>query len=264
MDRGFQYGDGLFETIVYEEGRLQFWDEHISRMQKGADQLGIAFPGDENYLQDIKKTTTINPDTKSVIKLLLTRGQGRRGYPPPRSAHSTRAVIRSDHPVYPPELAINGINVCLCKHPVSSNPVLAGIKHLNRLDNVLASSEWGDEFHEGFMFDINGYLIEGTMSNIFCIKNETLLTPGLDHCGVNGIIRDQILSIAKQKEIACQIKNITIDELFLMDEVFITNSIIGLWPVRCVGETRYPTDNITRAFESELRQRVKASEKTIT
>lgn len=264
LDRGFQYGDGLFETIACERGALQFWDEHIIRMKNGAKALNITFPGEGKYLQDIKDILKTGLDEKCVIKLMLTRGQGDRGYQQPRSPKPTRAVIVNHWPAYPSEISNQGIKVYLCKHPVSINPSLAGIKHLNRLDNILARSEWNNEYHEGFMFDTNGNLIEGTMSNVFCIKNNTLLTPNLDRGGVNGIVREQVLLIARDKNLAHQAGNITANDLYAMDEIFITNSIIGLWPVNRVAETSYPIGNMTRLIETELRQRIKTNEKTFS
>jgi 4-amino-4-deoxychorismate lyase len=264
MDRGLHYGDGLFETIACRRGALQFWDEHITRMRKGADTLDIAFPGEEKYFQDIRNLLHQSPDENCVIKLLLTRGQGDRGYRHPRSQKPTRAVIINHWPQYPVELVNYGINVCLCKHQVSTNPALAGIKHLNRLDNVLARNEWDNEFHEGFMFDTNGYLVEGTMSNIFCIKEGVLFTPRLDQCGVNGVIRNQVLSIAKEKDFEIHIKNVTIDNIYSMDEIFITNSIIGIWPVSSVGEIKYPLGDMTHSLESELRKRINNNAKTFS
>ena len=133
---------------------------------------------------------------------------------------------------------------------------------MNRLDNVLARSEWEDEYHEGFMPDVHGNIVEGTMSNIFCIKNGVLFTPALDQCGVKGIIREQILSIAKENGFGHQIKKLSLNDIHSMDEIFITNSIIGLWPVNCVGETKYPVGELTRNFERMLMQRIKNNAKS--
>ncbi len=259
MDRGLHYGDGLFETIAFRNGKLEFWSEHLKRMERGAEVLGITFPGENEFLQDVKNLVKPCPDENYAIKLLLTRGTGERGYHQAKQANVTRAVITSGLSVRARQTA----KVCLCKHPVSINSVLAGIKHLNRLDNVLARREWDNEFDEGFMFDTHGNLIEGTMSNVFGIKNNVLYTPGLDQCGVNGIVREQVLMIAKEKGIKTNIKNMSIDDIGAMDEIFITNSIIGLWPVSCVGEVEYSVGDMTRNLEKEFKLRERTNAKTI-
>lgn len=263
MDRGLLYGDGLFETMACRGGAIQFWDEHLTRMNKGADRLGIEFPGEKKYFQDIQALLDQAFDENCIIKLLLTRGQGERGYRQPHPQRPTRAVIINRWPQEMTDPASQGIKVYLCENPVSINPALAGIKHLNRLDNVLARNEWNDEFHEGFMFDSNGNLIEGTMSNIFCVKDEALFTPRLDQGGVKGVIRQQVLSIAKEKDFKIHIKKLTLDDIYSMDEIFITNSIIGIWSVASIGETRYPPGMITRRLQSELKQRIKKHAKTV-
>jgi 4-amino-4-deoxychorismate lyase len=263
MDRGLQYGDGLFETIACKDGALQFWDEHIIRIKSGAEKLGIVFPGEDKYFQDIKNLLDQYPDENCVIKLLLTRGPSDRGYRQAKTPKPTRAALVNPWPDYQEDVITKqGIKVHVCKHPVSTNPVLAGIKHLNRLDNVLARNEWGDDFHEGFMSDAHGNIIEGTMSNVFFIKNGTLLTPDLGQCGVNGIIRNQILSIAKENDFETHIRNINIDDIDAMDEIFVTNSIIGIWPVKSVNDSQYSIGNMTRNFETELKQRMKINAKT--
>jgi len=259
MDRGLHYGDGLFETIAFRSGKLEFWDEHLKRMKHGAEVLGITFPGENEFLQDVKNLAKALPAGNYAIKLLLTRGVGERGYRQISSENPTRVVVTCGLPEHAEESA----KIYLCKHPISINPVLAGIKHLNRLDNVLARSEWDDEFDEGFMFDGHGNLIEGTMSNVFGINNTTLFTPGLDQCGVSGIVRQQVLSIAKEKNITTNIQNLTIDDIGSMEEIFITNSIFGLWPVSCVGEVKYPVGDMTRNLKKEFKLRERTNAKTV-
>jgi len=259
MDRGLHYGDGLFETIAFRSGRLEFWDEHLKRMKHGAEVLGITFPGDDVFLRDVRNLAEALPTGNYVIKLLLTRGISERGYRQISSENPTRIVMSCDLP----ERTKQSAKIYLCKHPVSVNPVLAGIKHLNRLDNVLARREWGDEFDEGFMFDSHGNLIEGTMSNVFGVKNNALFTPELDQCGVSGIIREMVLSIAKENDIKTNIQNMTIDDIAAMDEIFITNSIIGLWPVSCVGEVKYSVGDMTRSLEKEFKLREGTNAKTV-
>ena len=220
MDRGLHYGDGLFETIACVDGKLQFWDEHIARMRSGANRLVIEPSVIDNFKDDVTALLKQHAVNNCVVKLILTRGQSNRGYRSPSSQKPTRITLLSDLPQYPDDFATHGIKACFCQHPVSKNSRLAGIKHLNKLDNVLARNEWRDEYQEGILLDDDGHVIEGTMSNIFAIRNNQLHTPSLKFSGVDGVIRNQILSISKELDIESNIVEISKSELISMDEIF--------------------------------------------
>jgi 4-amino-4-deoxychorismate lyase len=148
----------------------------------------------------------------------------------------------------------HGITLRQCKTPLACHPLLAGIKHLNRLEQVLARNEWSnDAIHEGVMCSTDGEVIEGTMSNLFAVREGGLLTPDLTHCGVDGIMRRQVLAVAGQLGIPCDVVRIMPSELTAMDELFVTNSIIGIWPVACYeghvfGEQRV-TERLIKALD---------------
>jgi 4-amino-4-deoxychorismate lyase len=144
---------------------------------------------------------------------------------------------------------------------VSTNPQLAGIKSLNRLDSVLASSELGQAFNEGFLSDIDGNVIEGTMSNIFTVLNDVLVTPDLTRCGVNGIMRDQIIDIAHNNNIKVEMRNISPDELLESREIFISNSVIGACVVKQLEQQFYSIDTMTRTINKILDKRIEADAK---
>lgn len=256
MDRGLQYGDGLFETIACVDGELQFWEQHIQRMRAGAAILKIDFPDAEYFLQDIRNLCSITSENNFVVKIILTRGQGSRGYLSTDTPRTTRIVIRSDWPDYSPDLINTGISACLCKHPVSINPALAGIKHLNRLDNVIARNEWHNEYHEGLMLDTDGYVIEGTMSNVFAVRSNILYTPMLDRSGVDGVIRNQVINIARDEKIKIETARLTMNDLYLMDEIFVSNSIIGIWPVRMIEQQAYLVGEMSKKMHNQLQQRM--------
>lgn len=243
-DRGMLYGDGLFETICSRNGRCQFLKEHLQRLQKGAAVLGIDYPGDEVYIADIKTLQAQADSPDHVIKLMLTRGTGERGYRSPVPQQPTRITQLSALPAYADDYSVTGIKARVCQQTVSSNQTLAGIKHLNRLENVLARNEWSDEVQEGLMTDADGFIIEATMSNIFFVKNNHLLTPALDYAGVDGIIRQQLMTLASQLESDCEITQVHINELDQMDEIFVCNSLIGIWPVI----------NIERLVDGQMQQ----------
>jgi 4-amino-4-deoxychorismate lyase len=227
-DRGFQYGDGIFETIAYKNGQLQLWDEHMQRMQQSAERLSIPMADKSLWLEDIKK---LNLSDDAIIKLTLTRGVSGRGY-----AYGINGVTSRISAVYSwPEYAESnslGVTACICETPVSVNSALAGIKHLNRLDNVLARNEWSDiHITEGFMLDHNRHVIEGTMSNVFCVLDDELYTPSQEGSGVAGVMRQHVMKLAEQNNISVNVIDISEQNFLHMDSVFITNSLIGIWPV---------------------------------
>jgi len=227
-DRGLQYGDGIFETIAYKNGRLQLWDEHMQRMQESAKRLSLAITDESYWREDIEK---LNLSADAVIKLTLTRGVSGRGYAYKNNDKTSRITAVYDWPDYA-ESNSHGITTCLCETPVSVNSALAGIKHLNRLDNVLARNEWSDEhITEGFMFDHNLHVIEGTMSNVFCVLDDEIYTPSLQNSGVAGVMRQHVMKLAEQSNIPVNVIDISEQNFLHMDSVFITNSLIGIWPV---------------------------------
>lgn len=258
MDRGLHYGDGLFETIACVAGNLQFWDEHIERLRNGAERLLMDVSAVDGFKQEVTSLLNKNAIHNCVVKLILTRGQSERGYRSALPQKNTRIVMFSDLPAYPDNYHTQGIKACFCQHPISKNAKLAGIKHLNRLDNVLARNEWRDEYQEGIMLDDSGHVIEGTMSNIFFIKNKKLYTPALNFSGVDGVIRGQTLSIAKQQSIEIELADFTKDAIENMDEIFVCNSVIGIWPVTSLAEKSYELGTITKLLMKNLKQRMNA------
>jgi len=227
-DRGLQYGDGLFETIAYKNGQLQLWDEHMQRMQQSAERLSLG-PVDESlWLDDIKK---LSLSGDAVIKLILTRGVSGRGYAYASADTANRISAAYAWPDYA-ESNSQGVTACLCETPISMNSALAGLKHLNRLDNVLARNEWTDaQISEGFMLDNNRHVIEGTMSNVFCVFDDELYTPSLECSGVAGVMRQHVINLAAENNISVNVIDISEQNFLHMDSIFITNSLIGIWPV---------------------------------
>jgi len=227
-DRGLQYGDGIFETIAYKNGQLQLWDEHMQRMQDSAERLSLAITDESYWLDEIKK---FNLSGDAVIKLTLTRGISGRGYAYANNDATSRITAVYNWPDYA-ENNSEGITACLCETPISVNSVLAGIKHLNRLDNVLARNEWSDaHIAEGFMLDHNQHVIEGTMSNVFCVLDDEIYTPSLQSSGVAGVMRQHIMKLAEISTIPVNVIDISEQNFLHMDSIFITNSLIGIWPI---------------------------------
>ena len=250
LDRGLQYGDGVFETIATEKGLLLCWDEHIKRLESGCQRLNIP-------VQDCEKLKNealflIDSNEKSIIKIRITRGQGGRGYKVPDNPEPTRIISLYPFPEYSTDNA-NGISMRVCDYRYSHNETLAGIKHLNRLEQVMARSEWTDTaIAEGVVLDNKNNVIEGTMSNIFCVKNDVLSTPELNLCGVEGVIRNRILELAPTLGIKTEVKSVSLDELKNADEIFVCNSVIGLWPVTKLEEQTFSVGNLSKQIRQAL------------
>ncbi|MCJ8300472.1 MAG: aminodeoxychorismate lyase [Pseudomonadales bacterium] len=232
-DRGLSYGDGLFETIQIADGAPLLWDAHLQRMQRGAEKLKIPF---DDTLADLfyREFLSLLDSTSAnaVLKLTLTRGVGKRGYKPDPRAAITRICSLTALPDFTAQQRL-GIKVRLCQLQLARQPVLAGLKHLNRLEQVLARSEWDDpDITEGLVCDTDSYLIEGTMSNLFWVTNGVLYTPDLSYSGVEGVIRNALISLCRQKtQLEVKTAAYKLPQLLAADEVFVCNSVINILPV---------------------------------
>ena len=250
-DRGLLYGDGVFETIAIREGRPQHWQRHVNRLQAGCTRLGIQ-PFESAQLA-AEADTIIKGTDKGVLKLIVTRGSGGRGYRVAETAASTRIMQLHPWPEYPAANAEQGVKTRLCEIHLGHNPALAGIKHLNRLEQVLARQEWTDnDIREGLLLDAGGNLVEGTTSNLFIVSDGVLMTPDLSRCGVAGIMRTIILELAEQQGLDTRVTQISRQALLQADEVFLSNSLIGIWPVIAVGESMYRKGAITLQIQKLL------------
>ena len=235
-DRGLAYGHGLFETISLNQSTPIAWQAHLTRLKTDAERLAISLPADidlllEQDLTELLRLQSVIPD-RSVLKITVTRGCGGRGYAVDDSTSINRIVQLNSFPQYPDEPSLRGVNLRLCDTRLAISPQLAGIKHLNRLEQVLARAEWqSSDFREGLVLDAEGFLAEGTMSNLFWCKDGALFTPQLDRCGVNGIVRQRIIAIAEEQGIKLRIGRYNPDCLVSADEVMVCNSVIGVWPV---------------------------------
>lgn len=257
MDRGLNYGDGVFETLRVRAGKPRFWQSHMDRLETGCQRLGIERPDQAVLLREVQTVAAGHPEC--VVKIVITRGvpdpMASRGYAPPVNCPVTRIV--SAH-MLPPDIKTNvegvidpdntshsraGLKVRICELRLAHQPVLAGIKHLNRLEQVMARSEWNDpEISEGVMLDENDHLVCGTASNIFLVSAGRMLTPRLDRCGVRGVLRGEILRLFSAR---CEQRRITLDMLPEADEVFLCNSVRGIMPVRRINDWRYNLGPVT-------------------
>ncbi len=250
-DRGFQYGDGLFETIKVINKRPAFVDLHLSRLQSGCRRLYIPLPDFQILIFEAETLCKqFCTDSLAVLKLIITRGSGGRGYRQPDLIQPTRILSLHPFPDYPLSYQTEGIIARFCDTQLGLNPVLAGIKHLNRLEQVLARAEWcHSSIQEGIMLDVNHHVIEGTMTNLFYIKNNTLYTAELTSSGVAGIMRTIIMTLSSLKGLDVVEHVFTKNELLCADEIFFSNSIIGIWPVKQIETHYFSVGPITRQIQ---------------
>lgn len=230
FDRSVHYGDGLFETIPCIAKKLLNWNKHCDRMQQGIERLHL---GALDYAFLKKKIDQVLHNqsealtTRCVVKLVVTRGGSDRGYQIPRYIKQSNVFLF----LFPwPKPSNSPIKrAVICNTRLGRNRLLAGIKHLNRLEQVLARSEWdAKDIVDGIMLDETNLVIEGTSSNLFVVSQRTIYTPKLDCCGINGIIRSHILDTAKTINFSIEISRISIEQLFNSDELFFSNSIMGI------------------------------------
>ena len=254
LDRGLQYGDGLFETIAYRDGVLEFLDAHLERLITDCKRLKIPF-NKYNLLRAELTTVCQLLSDDAVIKVIITRGIGGRGYFAGSDIVPTRIISSHPLPNYPDSSYQQGVSIRFCQHPISENSQLAGMKHLNRLDQVLARNEWHDAtIIEGLLSNADGDVIEGTMSNVFIIKAGQLLTPKLDKAGVAGIMRTQVIKLAMNLLLSVSEATIKQHELLSADEVFLCNSVMGVLPVSQIVEPQktYAVATITQQLQHAL------------
>jgi 4-amino-4-deoxychorismate lyase len=258
FDRGLAYGDGVFRTLPVIQGQPEHWLGHYKKLVADCHVLGIVCPSAETILNDIEKLVKTSTQEKSgaVVKIIITRGEGERGYVIPALAQPNRILIASDLPIYPESSFLEGVKLHLCSLRLSHQPLLAGIKHLNRLENVIARAEWHDStIADGVLLDTTGNVIECTSSNIFARFGDELHTADLTACGVAGVTRQRILELSERLSLHAKITYIPLDRLKQADEVIICNSLFGAWQVRELNHHQWPK----LALAAELRKLLKPS-----
>ena len=247
-DRGFQYGDGLFETIAIRQGEPRLWDYHVRRLESGCKRLALELPGAAPLRHRLRTAVAESEHDSNfcVAKIIVTAGVSQRGYgrvmPTDSSIYigvfPAKPVIRTTYE--------KGAATILCKTRLAVGSPVAGLKTLNRIEQVLARSECLRKgAFEGLTLDTDGRLICGTMSNVFIARDNTIATPALDRCGVAGTMRQFILDLLEQQGVNVEIRDLEWDDLIAADEVFITNSQMGLVPVHCCDHQEWKIGGVT-------------------
>lgn len=233
-DRGLAYGDGVFRTLLVSRSRPRCWNRQYRKLAQDCAALAIACPPQDVLAGELALAAgTIE---NGVGKIVVTRGTGARGYVPPQLAGPTRIVMVSAPPQYPDTFTSAGVTVRQCAIRLSFQPRLAGIKHLNRLENVLARAEWRDPgIAEGLLLDAEDNVIGGTMTNLFIVESGRILTPRLTRCGIAGVTRERVMEAATGQGMACDEDDLTWQRVLDAREVLLVNSVIGVWQVRQCG-----------------------------
>lgn len=246
-DRGLAYGDGLFETIAVRAGQPSLLDLHMQRLQAGCERLAITA---DYTLVRTELQAFAQQLGDGVMKLILTRGDSLRGYAPDPQAIPRRILQGGPASGYPAAHAEQGVSLFPCATRLAEQPLLAGLKHLNRLEQVLARAEWqvGD-YAEGLMRDTSGRIIEGVYSNLFMVKEGVLLTADLSRCGVAGVMRSALLERAPMLGIKVEVRDLQMSDLQQADEVFVCNSVYGIWPVLGFEQLHWSAGPLTRKLQ---------------
>jgi 4-amino-4-deoxychorismate lyase len=246
FDRGLQFADGLFETVAFVDGKPRLWDRHMARLASGCARLNMPAPDAEVLRSEADRAN--GGAKRAVVKIILTRGSDSTGSAPPTMITAARD--------WPPDLETrlrDGVVARICDTRISRNPRLAGIKHLNRLEYVLAQNEVRmDETGESIVRDTQGYVIETCRANLFVVRGGQVYTSDLRYSGVCGVLRAEILEIAKDLEIMVAVVWLTPRELFAADEVFVTNAVLGVCPVRRIEDRDFPVGPMTRKLQEAL------------
>lgn len=245
-DRGLAYGDGLFETMRAHEARVPWWDAHWTRLAHGAERLRLALP-ERGQVERQVKAMLADPgsDASCVLKLVVTRGSGGRGYMP--AADSTPTWMLSQHRLPAPPRT-GGLQLRWCTTRLALQPALAGLKHCNRLEQVLARSEWSDpDIDEGLVQDTDGNVVSATAANLFVLRDGRWHTPPVDRCGVAGVCRAWLLPDCAGRE-----TRMGIHEIETADAVVLCNAVRGILPVARLGDREWPPHPQVRVLHQRL------------
>jgi 4-amino-4-deoxychorismate lyase len=256
LDRGLHFGDGVFETIACLHGRARFLSLHLERLAHGCHALGFAPPAAQRLRAEVEHLA--GGQERSIVKLIVTRGPATvRGYAVSGDARATRIVIRYPWPVEDPVSQQHGVSVRVAAQRLGENAALAGLKHCNRLEQILARGEPQDAASaEALLLSRSGNLISGTMTNVFLIdgppQSPRLRTPAVDLCGVAGIMRRVVLREAARAGISANEATLWPADLAAATEVFLTNARVGVWPVSRIAERVLTPGPVTRRVQALL------------
>ncbi|KEA52684.1 4-amino-4-deoxychorismate lyase [Mangrovibacter sp. MFB070] len=237
-DRSIQFGDGCFTTARIVAGEIRFLSHHIARLQQACQRLLIPFTQWQTLAAEMAEMA--RSQDLAVLKVIISRGSGGRGYSPAQCGSPVRILSVSGFPSFYAEWKNAGVTLGLSSVRMGINPQLAGIKHLNRLEQVLIRAELEQaNQHETIVLDSDGMMVECCAANLFWREGEAVYTPLVDRSGVNGTMRQHIMAeLTRQGRMVHQVRAAP-DALLRADEAFICNALMPIIPVRQAITTRY-------------------------
>jgi len=248
-DRGLAYGDGLFTTAKTVNGQVVLLDKHIERLIHGCQQLKLAAPSLHRLTSQLQSVAKLYSD--AVLKVMITAGSGGRGYSRIGLSETDTniIIIVSDFPTHYKALALQGIDLGISSQQIGLSPMLAGIKHLNRLEQVLLRAELDERKEDDLVVtNYQGDVVEATCSNLFYWQEEKLCTPDLSKSGVDGIIRQEILSKYPETKIC----RTSLADLNTANSMFICNSLMGIMPVKTYNNRKLVIDGVLK-FQAQMK-----------
>jgi len=251
-DRGLHYGDGLFESIGVRAGVARFLEAHLARLASGCARLGIRFSSMAELRAEIATALALAPP-RAMLKIIVTRGSAvRRGYAP-QGTEAARRLLSLWPEAAVADSVAGGVALHRATFTLADNPALAGIKHLSRIENVMAAAEVAAAgVFDALLLDGSGHVISGAMSNVFLVRDGQVLTPRLDRCGVAGVMRGIVLRECASLGIAAVDGRVRLDALLAADEAFITNARLGVVPVLRVGEHSFRMTTVARRLRAHI------------
>jgi len=250
-DRGLSYGDGLFTTILVANGQCCLLEKHLSRLQQGIKLLAIA---QIDFNQLIGQLVSLGEQLEQgLIKVIITRGAGVRGYSSVGCDSPSVIVSTGDLPANYRQLRVKGICVGVSTVALGLNPVTAGLKHLNRIEQVLVRQQIDQHnWQDAIVLDCQGFIVESNLANLFWVDQGILYTPSLDFAGVDGVMRARVLEQAKDLELEVKCDRYRLSSIIGASEIFITNSLMQLVPIVGIEEYKYAIGPITKALSKLL------------
>jgi 4-amino-4-deoxychorismate lyase len=250
FDRAFQYGDGIFRTFVVENKKPRHWKYQYKKIIEDCLAIKIKPPKEKELLSDI--ASLFRNNKKAVGKFIISRGLSERGYKFNKDIVHNRFLIKTKMPSYPKAIFSSGVNLYVCKHRLNPS-ILSGVKHLNRLENVMARQEWkSDQYADGILLDTDGNVIECISSNIFMRIGKVIYTPKIRDVGIKGVTRELTIKISSQLGFKVKEAIFSLNKLLEADEVLITNSLFGVLQVKKIKNISWKHQKSASLFNQSL------------